>query len=136
MPIKNETRILRIDSSARKQDSISRKLGDEVIRRLKRAHPAAVLIKRDVSAGLGFIDELWVEMRTQYSYGGSWLFGEFSIADCMFAPVVFRFNTYGVSLSEHSEEYKETVLSHPNVIQWLNQAEGEKEIIDYAEVGG
>jgi len=101
-----------------------------------RAEGRKVEISPELAADISRIDELWAEMRRQYSDGGSWLFGEFSIADCMFAPVAFRFNTYGVSLSEPSEEYKETVLDHPMVIQWLKQAEGEQEIIEYAEVGG
>ena len=41
------------------------------------------------------IDELWNECRRQYGAQGPWLFGEYSIADAMYAPVVLRFNHYG-----------------------------------------
>jgi FMN-dependent NADH-azoreductase len=54
-------RILRIDSSARTHDSISRGLGDEIERRLRRDHPDAEWLHRDLSAGLPWIDADWVE---------------------------------------------------------------------------
>jgi len=81
------------------------------------------------------IDRIWTELRSQYSKDGSWLFGEFSIADCMFAPVVFRFVTYGVSISAESREYINTSLSHEMMQKWLDEAKKEKEIIENEEVG-
>ena len=49
-------KILRIDSSACHSQSITRRLGDEVMRRLKRTHPGADLIERDLSSGIGVRD--------------------------------------------------------------------------------
>jgi FMN-dependent NADH-azoreductase len=54
-------KILRIDSSACHSQSITRRLGDEVIRRLKQTHPDAVLIERDLSSDIAFINERWVQ---------------------------------------------------------------------------
>lgn len=54
-------RILRIDSSACSSDSITRRLGDEVIRRLKLAHPGAELTERDVGNGIQLLNENWVQ---------------------------------------------------------------------------
>jgi len=52
--------ILRIDGSARYADSVSRRLADETVERLRAAHPGARLIHRDLGAGLPAIDEAWV----------------------------------------------------------------------------
>ncbi len=54
-------RILRIDSSASYSDSITRRLGDEVIRRLKLQHPEADLIQRDVGKDVQLLHENWVK---------------------------------------------------------------------------
>jgi glutathione S-transferase len=53
----------------------------------------------------------------------------------MFAPVVFRFATYNVALSESSQKYMETVLGNPKTQLWLEQAKKEVEIIESEEVG-
>jgi len=53
-------RILRIDSSARQDDSVSRAIGDEVVRRLTARHPGATVAHLDLAAGMPHIDEAWV----------------------------------------------------------------------------
>ena len=53
--------ILRIDSSVRNADSMTRKLADEVVSRLVENNPNAKLVQRDVSSGTDFIDGHWVE---------------------------------------------------------------------------
>jgi FMN-dependent NADH-azoreductase len=60
--IKNRAKqILRVDSSACYRQSITRRLGDEVIRRLKQTHPGADLMERDLSSDTAFINERWVQ---------------------------------------------------------------------------
>lgn len=59
---------------------------------------------------------LWNEL-TQRS-GGPWLFGERSIADAFFLPVVTRFRTYGVTLDGRAAEYSSTALSDPAFLAW------------------
>jgi len=81
------------------------------------------------------LDHMWSGLREKYNSDGPWLFGDFSIADCFFAPMVFRFNTYGVALSQRSQDYIEQILSHPKVMLWLAQARNETETIDRAELG-
>lgn len=49
-------------------------------------------------------------------------FGEWSIADCFYAPVVFRFQSYGVTLSDAAEEYRQMMLKHPSLIELERQA--------------
>lgn len=81
------------------------------------------------------IDNLWSGLRLQHAADGPWLFGAFSIADCMFAPVAFRFRTYDVSLSENAANYRDTLLAEKQMQRWLEQAKAESEVIAYAEVG-
>ena len=53
----------------------------------------------------------------------------------MFTPVVFRFTTYDVSVSELSKDYMNNILGHPEAQLWLAQSKDEIETIDFAEVG-
>jgi glutathione S-transferase len=68
------------------------------------------------------IDEIWSGCRKDYGAGGQWLFGEFSIADAMFAPVAFRFQSYGASLSAPSQAYLHHVLEDADVRTWQDAA--------------
>ena len=53
--------ILRIDSSARTTGSVTRKLADEVVRRLTGRYPGSRLLQRNLSEGVAYIDDQWVE---------------------------------------------------------------------------
>lgn len=57
--------------------------------------------------------------------GGPWLFGSFGIADAMFAPVVFRFQTYGVALEGKAAEYQDTMLATPALKKLMQLAAAE-----------
>ena len=57
--------------------------------------------------------------------GGPFLFGEFSIADAMFAPVVTRFRTYGVELDAPLESYSQAMFALPAMREWIADAERE-----------
>jgi FMN-dependent NADH-azoreductase len=61
MTEKQITKILRIDSSACRSHSMTRQLGNEVVRRLKQAYPNTELIVRDLSDGIDLLDESWVQ---------------------------------------------------------------------------
>lgn len=88
-------------------------------------------LERDVNR----IIDLWTTLRHEYASQGPWLFGTFSIADCMYAPVVSRFHTYGVSVSDVAADYMGHVLANPGMQRWFAQAAEETETIDDAEVG-
>src|ERR1700722_19408701 len=62
-------------------------------------------VERDIAR----ITEIWQGCRKAFGSSGPFLFGAFSIADAMFAPVMFRFRTYGVMLPEALEAYKQTM---------------------------
>lgn len=79
------------------------------------------------------ICQLWEEA-LQLSGSESFLYGEFSIADAFFAPVIFRFNSYGVALSPRLQAYKERVLALPACQEWLELAREETEVIEEEEV--
>lgn len=85
---------------------------------------------------LARIDRIWSRCRGTYAGADPWLFGQFSIADCMFAPVALRFKTYGIELSKTATHYMELVLDNEKVRLWVAQAGMEFEIIEMAEVGG
>jgi glutathione S-transferase len=72
----------------------------------------------ELLADIARIDEIWSGCRKDQGTGGDWLFGEFSIADAMFAPVVFRFQSYGARLSAASQAYLWHVLKDPDVSDW------------------
>lgn len=63
-----------------------------------RKHGAKVMNYSDVIADLQRVKALWLELRTKYSSEGPYLFGKFSAADCMYAPVVNRFLTFDPDL--------------------------------------
>ncbi len=81
------------------------------------------------------VDELWSEFRTQHAGQGDYLFGQFSMADCFFAPVAMRFQTYGVELSPRAERYMTTLLRTEALEQWKSEAQNETEVLAEFEIG-
>jgi glutathione S-transferase len=78
-------------------------------------------------ADIGRICEIWEECLSRYGHH-RFLFGEFSIADAFYAPIVTRFQTYGVGLAPALQAYCERVLAHPAVARWVTEALAETEI--------
>ncbi|UVW28997.1 glutathione S-transferase family protein [Massilia sp. H6] len=72
-------------------------------------------------ADIGRICEIWEDCLSRYGHH-RFLFGEFSIADAFYAPVVCRFKTYGVALAPALQAYCERVLAHPAVARWIDEA--------------
>ncbi len=89
----------------------------------------------ELHAEINRVQQLWMQLRTRYADQGPWLLGDFSIADCIYAPMALRFNSYQPELNSTSREYIATILSHPAMKLWIQQAADEKEIIEFAEVG-
>jgi glutathione S-transferase len=75
------------------------------------------------------ITAIWRDCRQNFGAGGDMLFGEFTIADAMFAPVALRFITYDVQLDSVSRNYVEAILSLPALQEWIQAAETEPESI-------
>jgi len=89
--------------------------------------------------GLGMTDEvakniervefLWRDTRDRFAVGGPFLFGAFSTADAMYAPVVMRFMTYSPKLSTETEAYCRAVREHPAVAAWIADAMREPDVV-------
>lgn len=88
----------------------------------------------EVQDNIDRIQALWAECRATFGAGGPFLFGAFSNADAMYAPVVTRFKTYSVKLDPVSQAYSDAVLAHPAVRQWYADAAREKWVIEKYEV--
>ena len=82
----------------------------------------------EVQADIGRISELWEDCLRQYGHH-RFLFGDFSIADAYFAPVVMRFHSYGVFLAPALQAYMKRVIAHPAVESWMQEAMAETEVI-------
>jgi glutathione S-transferase len=67
-------------------------------------------------------------------HGGPFLFGEFGIADAMYAPVVMRFNTWQPVLSDAAAAYARRVTEQPAVRAWIDDAQRETHVISVYEI--
>lgn len=81
------------------------------------------VIKRDLTpdviANVRRVEALWADCRSRFGKGGPFLFGAFSNADAMYAPVVGRFHTYDVDVGEETRVYMKTMMALPAWQQWV-----------------
>ncbi|MCC0017023.1 MAG: glutathione S-transferase family protein [Rhodobiaceae bacterium] len=84
------------------------------IRRINAARERDEAVMKDAQR----IDEIWSDCRKRFGAGGPYLFGAFSGADCMYAPVVTRLRTYSLPVSDASKAYMDAVLNHPAFLEW------------------
>lgn len=80
----------------------------------------------EAQGDIGRISEIWEECLSRFGHH-QFLFGEFSIADAFFAPVVMRFRTYGVALAPALQAYCDRMQAHPAVARWVREALAETE---------
>ncbi|HZX32959.1 MAG TPA: glutathione S-transferase family protein [Rhodocyclaceae bacterium] len=81
-------------------------------------------VQRDVDR----IVEIWEDARSNFATGdGPYLFGGFSIADAMYAPIVWRLHVYNVPLSGVAAAYRDAMLAHPAMVEWYDAALKESE---------
>ena len=76
------------------------------------------------------ISELWTDCRDAYGAGGDYLFGAWSAADMMYAPVVGRFRTFGIPVDAKVQKYLDAVWAHPDMREWVQSAVDEPYTID------
>jgi glutathione S-transferase len=74
-------------------------------------------------ADIGRVISIWRELRRKYRAAGPFLFGAFTIADAMFAPVATRFRTYCLDLAAYGDDgsaanYAQTILAMPSMAEW------------------
>jgi len=98
-----------------------------------RSHKPMTTIPPEVQRDIDRVIEIWRDCREQFGAGGDFLFGEFTIADAMYAPVVSRFRTYGVSLDPICQAYADAVWQMPAMQAWIEAAIAETETIPMYE---
>ncbi len=90
----------------------------------------AIAVSEEVRADVARIEEAWAHARETFGTAGPYLFGRFSAADAMFAPVVNRFHVYDIQVSKPSRAYMETIMALPAWKAWIAAAEAEPRRIE------
>ncbi len=89
-----------------------------------KAHYRDFKIWSGAQADIDRIVRIWGDCLSDY--GGPYLFGRTAtLADAMYAPVVTRFQTYGVALDAACEAYRRAILERPEMIEWTEAARAE-----------
>jgi glutathione S-transferase len=93
----------------------------------------------DLKANIARIEGIWRDTRARFGTRthdkGPYLFGQFTAADAMYAPVVTRLDTYQIPVAPDSGGYIDAVLSHPSFLQWKKEALAEPWTISEYETG-
>jgi len=97
-----------------------------------KAHFPNFKVWSKAKADIERITTIWRECLD--SFGGPFLFGEISLADAMYAPVVSRLRTYDVTLEPKLQRYADRIWDLPPMREWREAAEAEKEEIEELEV--
>jgi glutathione S-transferase len=96
------------------------------------------LVFKDISASLqsdiNRVCNIWHQCRQLHAIDGPFLFGKFSIADAMYAPVVLRFQSYGIEVGETEKEYMHSIISLSSLTEWVEAGIVEKEYLPKFEV--
>ncbi|MFT5505796.1 MAG: glutathione S-transferase [Gammaproteobacteria bacterium] len=90
---------------------------------------AKIDISEDCQLDISRIESLWQHARQYSDQKDEFLFGRYSMADAMFAPIVWRLHVYAIELSENTHKYISHCLKHPAMQEWLEAARQEPWII-------
>ena len=90
----------------------------------------------EVDADIARVVAIWNDCRKRFGGTGPHLFGSFTLADAAFAPVCFRFKTYGVKPDGAAGEYLATMLANPWMKEWEAAALAETESIPSEDLYG
>lgn len=83
-----------------------------------RRKPTPIALSDEAKRDVERVQQIWGECRQRYSADGAFLFGAFSIADAMFAPVAGRFRSYALALNPVSAAYLEAIENLPEFKAW------------------
>lgn len=86
-------------------------------------------LPEDAEADIARVTALWGDCRARFGAGGPFLFGGFTIADAMYAPVVTRFATYGIAVDGAAAAYMAAVEALPAMREWRAAAAGTSDSI-------
>jgi glutathione S-transferase len=96
-----------------------------------------VAVPEAAARDIARVEAIWRDCRSHSGGGGEFLFGQFTITDAMFAPVVTRFATYGIEVDATARRYMAAVLGLPAMKSWVAKAREEPQTIaSYEAVGG
>ena len=84
--------------------------------------PAKKDLSQDAQANVARIQAIWTETRAKYGAGGPFLFGKFTAADAMYAPVVSRFETYAIDVTAPVADYMQAMIALPAWQEWRRAA--------------
>jgi glutathione S-transferase len=93
----------------------------------------AIALSADARADIARVHQIWTECRERYGKSGPFLFGAFSGADAMFAPVVHRFRTYAIAVGPEAKAYMDTVIALPAFQEWTRAGLAETLVIEKFE---
>src|SRR5579864_469229 len=79
-------------------------------------------LNAEAAANVARIDAMWSDCRARFGAGGPFLFGTFTAADAMYAPVVSRFRTYAVEVRAAARAYMQAVMALPAWANWRQAA--------------
>lgn len=89
----------------------------------------------DVADNLRRLEGMWSDCRRRFASGGDFLFGRFSAADAMFAPIVTRLDTYQIPVATETRQYMNRILAHPAFVKWRTEALAEPWSVAHYEEG-
>ena len=87
----------------------------------------------EVQVDIDRIRAIWHDCRERFGKAGDFLFGHFTVADAMYAPVVSRFRTYKIELNQELQAYSDAIWALPALQEWLAAARKEPMVIESAE---
>ena len=93
----------------------------------------SIALSEDARANIARIEEIWSDCRARYGKQGPFLFGAFTGADAMYAPVVHRFRTYDITVAPVVQAYMETMMALPAFKDWTEAGLAETLIIEKFE---
>lgn len=98
-----------------------------------RANIAFSPINQALQDDINRVCAIWQECREQYAHQGDFLFGEFTISDAMFAPVVLRFKGYQIPVSDTVKSYMDTLLALPAMQAWIQAGKADSTFVESYE---
>ena len=98
-----------------------------------RRAPRPITADADADADIARIAQLWRDARGRFGDGGPFLFGKFSIADAMYAPVAGRFRQYAVDLDAACAAYVAAIHALPAMQQWMSDGAQEPWFVERFE---
>lgn len=95
-----------------------------------KAKPLSEAARADIAR----VQEIWTDCRARYGAQGPYLFGAFSAADAMYAPVVHRFRTYAIDVSSVMRDYMAAMTAQPAFAEWTAAGLAETTVIERFEI--